>query len=307
MILVVDDDADYANAVAGILRERGYAVATATSASAFLGVIEEPGAAVDCVILDIMMPCGDDYSETATADGKYTGMQLFASLRSRLPNVPVFVTTVIRDSHILGWLDGQTNCQVFLKPFDMSKLVRDVENILHRLGPSLLRRLADCAPGWSHFRQYEDLCADALEFLFVPPLPDITLQSRTEDGHEIRDAVLLNHGTAGFWGEVRTEFGCNNIPCEFKNYREPIGTREVQQLRIRLDKPSLGRFGLILSRMPPSEPARIERRNAYVASPTKLMLFIDDDTLVEMVRVKSHGDHPERILQRLKTDFELGL
>jgi CheY-like chemotaxis protein len=307
MILAVDDDPHFTRVLEDIFRARGYPITVTHSPSAFLEVLSESASEVECVILDIMMPCGREYGAIATSHGKYTGMQMFATLRSLLPSVPVFVTTVVRDSHILEWFDEQTHCQIFLKPFDMSTLVREVEKALQRLGPLLIGRLLECPAGWGSFREYERVCADILEFLFVPPLPNLISQSRTHDGHEVRDAILLNYNAPCFWADLRLEFDARNIPCEFKNYREPIGTRDVQQVRIRLDKASLGRFGLILSRVPPAESARTERLNAYLATPKKLILFLDDETLVEMVRHKSRGNHPEDLLREQKTSFELGL
>jgi CheY-like chemotaxis protein len=305
MILVIDDDKHYADDMAELITSQGYSVHPVHSASAALALLKRPREEPECIILDIMMPHGKEYSAAATEHGRYTGMQLLASIRGVLPYVPVFITTVLRDEHVLSWLREQKNCQLFQKPFRCEMLLNELDKVLGRLGTRLTDRLRRCQRGRKHFREYEGVCVDVLHFLFVPPVPGVISQARTADGHEIRDAILLNAGTSGFWADMRAEFDGKNIPCEFKNYREPIGASEVQQIRLRLDKPSLGRFGLLFSRVRPSDSAYLEQRHAYAGTPRKLILLLDDALVVEMIRVKDSGRPPDSVLQRLKTQFEI--
>lgn len=305
MILVIDDDRPYADSIAEAMKLRGYEAISVYTTSSALSCIKDPATTIDSIVLDIMMPAGSPYSQTATGRGRYTGMQLFATIRAVLPDVPIFVTTILRDEHIIRWFMSQRKCNVCLKPFHLDDLLAEIDKALARRGKALAEHLRRCPPGWDNYREYEALCVDILRFLFVPPLPDIVTQARTANSHEVRDALLVNHTAGGFWAQIRREFASNNVPCEFKNHRRPIGAREARQMRIRLDKPSLGRFGMVLSRLPAGGSARKEQRNAYTASPRKLILFLDDATLEKMMRNKDGGDPPEAVLQELKTQFEV--
>lgn len=60
LILVVDDDVDIRNTVAGILRDEGYRVATAGNGQEALAYLTAPGAPLpDLILLDMMMPIMD--------------------------------------------------------------------------------------------------------------------------------------------------------------------------------------------------------------------------------------------------------
>jgi len=305
MIVVIDDDKQYAKSLVKLINSRGHSARCAFTASKALTLVKSSPNNVDCIILDLMMPHGREFSSSATSRGRYTGMQLFTSIRSLLPKVHIFVTTIIRDAHILKWLKDQYRCQVWLKPFDIDDLMNEIDKALFQLGSRLIDRIRKCPPGRKYFYVYEEICVDTLNFLFVPPLPNVLIQARTANGSEIRDAILVNYGASGFWGDIRREFGSNNIPCEFKNYREQIGAKEVQQMRLRLDRPSIGRFGLLFSRLPAAKPALREQRDAYAATPRKLILLLHDAAVIDMIKAKDADNLPETILQKLKTEFEV--
>jgi hypothetical protein len=53
--------------------------------------------------------------------------------------------------------------------------------------------------------------------------------------------------------------------------------------------------GLLVARRPPSPPALIARRRAWVEM-DKMILFMSDNDLAECVMAKSRGEQPEEIL-----------
>jgi len=60
LILIVDDDVDIRNTVAGILQDEGYRVAKAGNGQEALAHLTAPGAArPDLILLDMMMPIMD--------------------------------------------------------------------------------------------------------------------------------------------------------------------------------------------------------------------------------------------------------
>ncbi len=305
MILIIDDHRPFAESLADALVTHSYSVKATFNTKSALEALKNYSQSLECIILDVMMPPGQAFSPEATGHGKFTGMQMFASIRSVLPEIPIFIITHLRDRHIIEWFEKQVRTQVWLKSFEAERFLTEIDKVLKTLGPRLIQRLKKCKPGREDFKQFENICVDILKYLFVPPLPDVFAQVATRDRHEIRDAIMVNYGAPGFWAEIRDEFSSKNIPSEFKNYAEPIGIKEVQQLRIRLDKPGLGRFGLLISRRPPSKAAKIEQRNSYASNPQKLILFLDDTVMIEMINKKHEGGDPSNILQYLKTDFEL--
>lgn len=114
-IAVVDDDASIRMATDSLLRSRGYAVGTYSSAEEFL----ESGHArqASCVITDVRMPIMD-------------GVQMQAELRAQGCKVPfIFITAFPEEAmRVRAMRDGAT---CFLtKPFEAPQLVRCIEQAL---------------------------------------------------------------------------------------------------------------------------------------------------------------------------------
>ncbi|MDQ1355148.1 MAG: hypothetical protein QG657_5458 [Acidobacteriota bacterium] len=143
-----------------------------------------------------------------------------------------------------------------------------------------------------------------IEYLFVPPLRRVLPQSRRADGRIIRDAVMPNNAPTYFWNSIRLELNAKHIVVEFKNYAEAIGKPEVLQLREYLARKTIGRFGLLVSRVPPSKAAIIAQRDSY-SDQDCLILFINDNDLLEMINLRRSGRDPAIVLQKMKEEFEL--
>ena len=115
MVLIIDDDKSYANMIAALDSRRGYSGYPLYSVARAIDTIKANLRDVECVILDIMMPPGRLYSLDATKEGRYTGVQVFATIRTMLPKVPIFITTVIRDANIIELFEREHLCQLWLK------------------------------------------------------------------------------------------------------------------------------------------------------------------------------------------------
>ena len=143
------------------------------------------------------------------------------------------------------------------------------------------------------------------EYLFVPPLQRVVFQSRRADGQEIRDLVLPNNASSFFWSSLRRELNAKYIVAEFKNYSKPLGKGEVRQLREYLARKSVGRFGLLISRLPPSPSALQARADSY-SDQDCLIIFLHDHDLRTMLDIRGRGGDPATVLERMKEEFELG-
>ncbi len=93
----------------------------------------------------------------------------------------------------------------------------------------LLERLEKYSPGEELWRDYEDLINDILCYVFIPPLSPPRIQSRAEDGLEVRDLIFPNHAHSGFWLNVKSEYKGSYIVIEAKNKTDPA-KKDVTQL-----------------------------------------------------------------------------
>jgi HEAT repeat protein len=164
-------------------------------------------------------------------------------------------------------------------------------------------RLLNCGP--EEWRQYEELVIRIFKYLFVPPLKNPFVQKYTYNRLERRDALFPNHSDDSFWKIVREKHDGEFILVECKNHCGKIGKREVQDASQYLRKKYIGRFGLITSRKPPSKSA-IEQRKKEYEDDNKLILFLDDKTLKEMIEEKIQERNPTEILSKLRERFLIG-
>ncbi|KPJ48884.1 MAG: hypothetical protein AMJ41_04055, partial [candidate division Zixibacteria bacterium DG_27] len=100
------------------------------------------------------------------------------------------------------------------------------------------------------------------------------------------------------------EFNSRHIICEFKNYSSKASKGELNQLRLYLAKPTVGRFGLLFVRKAPSKQLLAARKRAYEESQV-LILLLNDELVEKMLKMRAFTGHPEEILEDLKIEFEL--
>jgi hypothetical protein len=177
-----------------------------------------------------------------------------------------------------------------------------IEERLNR-AMDLRMQLVKCPPGRENWRNYEDICVKILRFAFVPPFRTVIAQVRNLDGYERRDAVLPNNQYDGFWAALRDEFQSRHIVCEFKN-RSRLGKDALNQLRIYLEKPSVGRFGLLFARQTTGKSLKRAQRDAYEQAKI-LILILNDEMLVDLLFCRSFLGNAEEVLEREKISFEV--
>lgn len=165
----------------------------------------------------------------------------------------------------------------------------------------LIERLKQCQPGKQDCYKYEDVCIEILTKVFVPPLKSPKIQARTLNGLERRDTLFSLRGTKQDWEEIRQEFEANFLLCEFKNYVASFNKDEVNQTRNYLRK-DIGRLGIIFSRKGASESAKSMRNSVY-SQERKVILFFEDQHLIELLRMKETGQNPLDLIQDAIEDF----
>lgn len=169
----------------------------------------------------------------------------------------------------------------------------------------LAKGLNDCLPGKDGWKSYEEACVKILNYLFVPPLGPAKLQARTENGIDIRDAIYPNRSYDENWRFVRDSYDAKYIVFEFKNYAQvgaQIDKWAVLQLSDYLKAKTMGRFGMICSTKAPNRSG-LEKRKQIFSDEGKLILFINNGHLVEMLERKYKKLSPFDIISELIDDF----
>ena len=167
----------------------------------------------------------------------------------------------------------------------------------------LLDQLDACPKGLPGWRSYEDIATAILRFLFVPPLTEPKIQARSCSGIDRRDAVFGNRQMTpeSTWGQLRIELAARMPLFEFKNFDGEVGKDEVDQTRNYLTG-TIGRLGVVCSRTSPSQQALLRRNQVYTQE-KKVILFITDENLREMLRMKESGTDPALFLMDLVEAF----
>ena len=173
-------------------------------------------------------------------------------------------------------------------------------------GATLVVELESVQAGAKSWKQYEELCVKILNFGFIPPLREPRVQSRSHDGLDRRDAIYPIGSGHAFWDSVKYQHSARMVVVEFKNYKTPIGQKEVESLQQYLMSSAMRSFGIICSRTHPSKSALKARRRAWMAS-SNLILFLSDLDLQEIVRARTDDQDTSRVLESQMEDFFITL
>lgn len=186
--------------------------------------------------------------------------------------------------------------------FPPSLITTTSDTIVH-----FINQLNSCHPGRnpSDWKNFEDICTSILKEAFAPQLKDPKIQARTWSGMERRDTLFSLRGTKGQWEEIRREFSANFLLFEFKNYTDKITQEEVNQTRNYL-KETIGRLGIIISRKGPDQNAQ-KMRNSIYWQEKKVVLFFNDEQLIELLKLKQIGQDPIELIQDSIDEFYISI
>lgn len=153
--------------------------------------------------------------------------------------------------------------------------------------------------GW---KQFEDICTEILEYLFMPALEKPIEQAHTYSGVNRRDMVFPNRNieegntqAEKNWHLLYRELDARMILFEYKNYNATeIGHEEVIQSANYLTQP-MGRLGIIVGSKLPNESAHRQRNTIYF-NQHKVILFLTKDHLKEMLDIKLRGEEPSNLI-----------
>jgi two-component system, NtrC family, response regulator HydG len=118
IVLVADDNADFAQSIEPVLGTRGYRVAIARTGQEALDRVLAGG--VDCLILDLRLPV-------------LSGLDVYLSLKKAGRAVPTIIVTgyAEEERESLAVLRPMANA-VLMKPFDPMLLLRQIDDVRRR-------------------------------------------------------------------------------------------------------------------------------------------------------------------------------
>jgi hypothetical protein len=160
---------------------------------------------------------------------------------------------------------------------------------------SALKHLRGLETGRQYAAYEKDVCL-ILATVFHPHLTDPRPQARTLGGGRRRDILFSNYSSHPFWQRVSQRHDATLIVFEVKNVKR-LDVRYVDQVAAYLT-PRPDRLGFLVSRTLAKE-SMIQHAVEVFKTERKVILFLCDNDLEEMLKLKERGDEPtELVMQR---------
>lgn len=169
-------------------------------------------------------------------------------------------------------------------------------------GGTLRESLKNLPCGRGAWREYERSGAAILTRIFNPELGVPEIQERSDDDLDIMDAIFPIRSSQAPWSLVRSEYKTRFVVAEFKNFCEPINQRQVESIAQYLWNIGKRNFGLLVSRLEPSESAIAQRRREWIKD-GKMIVFLSDEDLFEMLDLRAANGQPFDVIDRQLEDF----
>lgn len=157
-----------------------------------------------------------------------------------------------------------------------------------------IEELESIKPGKSDWSRYQQLIANCMEYLFAPPLGKPLYELSDSSKTNRRDIILPNYTEIGFWQFLRDNYFAHFIVIDAKNLTKNIEKKDVLQVSNYLKKFGTGLFGMIISRNKPHSNAILTQREHWIAD-NKLVVFLQDDDIVQMLAMKDNSGNPEDV------------
>ncbi|MEU8268542.1 restriction endonuclease [Sphaerisporangium sp. NPDC049002] len=304
--------------------------------------IEAPTSRADAGIDFIARKGNDTILFEVKATAPHTGRRLRdaveqlkryeASFREKYPNNPppkltLAVPTALTPEHI-DFLTAH-NVQVMdgaeiARQASLHGLQNEAVRILGNLAPDpqsqaitrrlanlhvterLLKGLADTTCGNKEWAIYQKLCRDIMEYLFSPPLERPITEHPTQVKSNRRDFIMPNYCLDGYFAYLRAIYQAHLIVFDAKNSCKGVNKSDVLQVSNYMSKKGLGLFGVIIGRKGPNRGASYARLDHWKEQ-EKMILFLEDDDLREMIRLKIAGQDPVNLIVQKIEDFRLSI
>ena len=162
--------------------------------------------------------------------------------------------------------------------------------------------LNEISTGAAHATKYQQTVLEILNLLFNPELIDGATEVRTVEGTERRDIIFTNDSDQSFWDYIRNEHSSLLLMFEIKNVSKLEASHLNQTATYLGDR--VGRLGFIVTRSPASETSQKKAFSIFNDSnPRKIILFLSDADLMEMLDMKCQLKDPMYFIQKAYRKF----
>jgi hypothetical protein len=176
---------------------------------------------------------------------------------------------------------------------------------LSRTAQALLQRFADLPAGPTAATAYEALVVDVFTFLFGDVLKEPRTQSRTFLGTLRRDMTFRNAAESGPWFDWKSRHAIeSSVLIECKN-QDALSHDDLRQTACYLGR-IMGRLAVLACRKTTVDDAR-ELLNWFVTNDDKYILVVNDETLLDWVRLKDRGGSPTDAIADLYRSLQEGV
>jgi hypothetical protein len=158
-----------------------------------------------------------------------------------------------------------------------------------RIARSLLRRLAELRAGTAHATSYQRWLRDVFTFLFGEVLKEPKLESRTFFGTLRRDITFRNAAEKGPWSDWKLQYQIDPLLIECKN-TDTLTYDDLRQTTSYLGK-RMGRLAILACRKNSGDDVW-EMLNWFVNNDEKYVLVVNDQNLIDWIRLKDRGEDP---------------
>jgi len=158
-----------------------------------------------------------------------------------------------------------------------------------RTARSLSRRMAELRAGPTHATKYQHCVRDVFTFLFGDMLKEPRLESKTFFGTQRRDVTFRNAADRGPWFDWKTRHETDSLLVECKN-KNALNYDDLRQTASYLGK-RMGRIAVLACRKNSGDDVW-QMLNWFVNNDEKYILVVNDENLVDWIRLKDRGEDP---------------
>jgi len=158
-----------------------------------------------------------------------------------------------------------------------------------RAARALLRRLAELRAGHTHAKRYQLWVRDVFTFLFGDVLKEPKLESKTFFGTSRRDITFRNAAEKGPWFDWKQHYHIDPFLIECKN-TDTLRYDDLRQTASYLGK-RMGHLAILACRKNSGDDVW-EMLNWFVNNDEKYVLVVNDENLIDWIRLKDRGEDP---------------
>lgn len=228
-----------------------------------------------------------------------------------------YANLVILDLSNLLYATQGTNLQekmISILPFSVEQVVPKPGEI--ELGwtetsnekEALITSLDSCLSGRDSAYEFEDICFQALQYLFFDDLALWRKQQSSNKGLYRFDLLcrIKDNTEKTFWSMMERYFNSKYIIFEYKNYSDRITQKEVYTTEKYLYEKALRRVAIVITKSGYDEHS-LWASKGILRENGKLVLLVDVEELKQMIKLKTNQQDPSEVLLNRLDDLLMEL